>query len=138
MSEQLRAAMAVVGPEAVQRCRVLLLAAGDAAAADRSVKCLLYAGLATATADRRGPAGEPQDAPDPLLVGAVMTVSDLEQAAVYAVSAEFDEVWLADGDRLAYALALELLIARCEVWLITDRAREEMEGFSDLGDWGGQ
>ena len=138
MTEQLRAAMAAVGPEAVQRCRVLLLAAGDAAAADRSPKCLLYAGLATATADRRGPAGEPQDAPDPLLIGAVMTVSDLEQESVYSVSAEFDDIWLADGDRLAYALALELLVAQTEGWMITDRAREALEGLSDLGDWGGQ
>ena len=138
MSGQLREAMAVVGPEAVQRTRVLLLAAGDAAAADRSPKCLLYAGLATATADRPGPAGEPQEGPDPLLVGAVLTVGDIERKALFAVSAEFDDIWLADGDRLAYALALELLIACTEGWMITDRAREALEGLSDLGDWGGQ
>ena len=138
MSEQLRQAIAAVGPAEVQRTRALLLAAGDAAIADRSIRALIYAGLATATTDRRGLAGDAEDSPDPFLIGAVLTVNDQEQGLVSRVGEELDEVWLANGDRLVYALALELLMAHCEGWLICDRARDALEGFSDLGDWEGR
>ena len=137
MTEQLRRAMVAVGPEAVQRTRALLLAAGDAAFADRSPRCLLYAGLATATADRRGLAGDDEDWPDPLLIAAVETAEHQKPGTTTLVGFELDQVWIANDDRLVYALAVELIAASVQSWIILDRALAELEDFNDLGDWEG-
>ena len=135
MSEQLRRAMAQVGPDAVQRTRLLLIAAGESALADSSMKCLLYAGLATATADRRGLPGEDEDFPDPLLLAAVMSANQRAPGTVTRVGDELDEVWVANDDPLVYALAKELIMASCQALLVCDRAAAEMEDFETLGDW---
>ena len=135
MTEQLRQAMAVAGPEAVQEARLALLAAGDAAFADRSPRCLLYAGLATATADRRGLAGDDEDWPDPLLIAAVETAEYRKPGTTTLVGFELDQVWIANDDRLVYALAVDLIMASVQSWIIIDRALAELETFSDLGDW---
>lgn len=132
MSEQLRRALAEAGEEAVQRTRDLLCAAGDRALADLSMRCLVYAGLATATADRRGI--EPGDWPDPILRAAVLSADYRAPGTSSLVGQELDEV-AAGGDRLAAALARELLFATAQVLLIVDKAQRDLETFESLGDW---
>lgn len=138
MTQQLRAAMAAVGPEAVQRTRLLLIAAGQAALLDRSIKCLLYSALATSTADRRGFDSDDTDWPDPLLLAAVVLTNAEDRDTVILVGDELDSVWSVDNDPLVYALAKELIMASCQAVLVLSKAEEELENFSDLGDWGGQ
>ena len=54
------------------------------------------------------------------------------------VGDELDSVWSVDNDPLVYALAKELIMASCQAVLVLSKAEEELENFSDLGDWGGQ